>query len=818
MKKVVVLLFALTFAASAFGAWVDETPTYTGTPAKVFAAYPTSDGLAIAVGCITGDGNIYQTTSYSQSWTDLHMLLNPPPDITAMAYGGGLLFAGGVAAGNISVRYWDGSWHLTNTTPAFANLYGMAMVASSTTDVIVIGDLAGPTPKIVRSTNSGTSWTDITTAFPGLGGDRLMTITNVSGNTFVAAGVGGKIYKSTDGGATWTPQTSGTLNTLRDIHFYDSSVGFIVGDSAILYTFNGGTTWTPITTAANWTAVQVVQGSTSGSYTAYLATGSVVYSTTSSGASFGSLTLEQDLQTIAGVPAILDLFIDDRDNMWAATSRGGHGKIYHNITPLALTSFKNGNDSNVVARGTTQDCYLRGTNLQRRNWATGTAFANPSVTINSTTRNSNGEVKFNITIGAAAALGNCNINATNGDGLTAALAGGGVNGLALGPNPTIYTVSPNLVKQNWIGTVTITGDAFQAHTNSRIAFDAQTAGATIEFIGVPTVVSTTTAVATVSAASVGTFRVWLTNASGGPNFYDAFTVEANAPPPNFAWMSFDGVTYDATVSPYPPGQLISPTPQMIAVFTDTVTTFDANTQNTAKLIITGDTFKAIYNVPASSVFLEDSNRRAVIRYQIPGGLAFPPNTNTAQAYIENSARDPQLGTARVRVLYEAHKAVPSGFALVYPHIWNPNKSDVAFQWKMTDPIPASVKLDFRRIDGQIAGSFTKPTKVVFSRSDTIVSNSYKIVSVSVRKSDLMEALLSQGMMYCIIHGDTGIYSKAKVMVQYEDEENIPYLLTANGLQLTACSSGFRPGGPRPHQNRRGSAAAGNGQSLRGAGR
>ena len=769
MKKVLVLFFVVTFAASAFGVWVDETPTYIGTPANVFAAYPTSTGLAIAFGCTNVAGTIYQTTDYSQNWTDISILVNNPPVITVTAHGGSRLFAGGVVGGAIDVRYWDGSlpvsWNQTSMAPAFANLFGMA--ASSSTNVVVVGDApGGVVPKIVMSTNAGASWTDITSAFSGLGTSDLLTIVYVGGNTFVAAGEGGKVYKSTDGGVTWSPQTSGTSNILRDIHFYDSSVGFIVGDSAILYTFNGGSTWTSISTAANWTAVQVVQGSTSGSYTAYLATGSYVYSTTSSGGSFGSPTLEQDL-TGAQVPAILDLFIDDRDNMWAATSRGGDGKIYHNITPLALTSFKNGNDSNVVARGTTQDCYLRGTNLQRRNWATGAAFADPNITINSVTRNSNGEVKFNITIGAAAALGNCNINGTNADGLTAALAGGGTTGLAIGPSPTIYTVSPNNVKSGWIGTVTITGDAFQVHTNSKINFAPQTAGATIEFIGVPTVVSTTTAIATVSASSVDTFRVWLTNASGVANYYDAFTVEANGPPPNFAWMSFDGVTYDATRFDYPPGQSISPTPYIVAVFTDTVTPFNTTiSQNTAKIIIEGPGSWAYKEVPSTEVFLEDSNRRAVIRYQIPAGWAFPTNTNIVKAYIENSARDPQSGTARVRILSEAQKGVPSGYALVYPHIWNPDKSDVSLQWKMTDPIPASVKLDFRRIDGQIAGSFTKPTKVVFSRSDTIASNSYKIVSVSVRKSDLMEALLSQGMMYCIIHGDTGIYSKAKVMVQY----------------------------------------------------
>ena len=40
----------------------------------------------------------------------------------------------------------------------------------------------------------------------------------------------GTILKTTDSGVSWTPQTSGTEEWLRSVHFIDSEKGWIVGD------------------------------------------------------------------------------------------------------------------------------------------------------------------------------------------------------------------------------------------------------------------------------------------------------------------------------------------------------------------------------------------------------------------------------------------------------------------------------------------------------------------------------------------------------------------------------------------------------------
>lgn len=92
MRKILTLLFVLFLSASAFGDWVAESAPYPDI-ANVFAAYPTSNSLTIAVGLINGNGNVYVTSDYAQGqpWTPIPIPLNPPPDVTAMTYGGSRL-------------------------------------------------------------------------------------------------------------------------------------------------------------------------------------------------------------------------------------------------------------------------------------------------------------------------------------------------------------------------------------------------------------------------------------------------------------------------------------------------------------------------------------------------------------------------------------------------------------------------------------------------------------------------------------------------------------------------------------------------------
>ena len=74
----------------------------------------------------------------------------------------------------------------------------------------------GYTGKIIRSTDNGSSWDNVTK----VDNDNLYGVT-FGNNTFVAVGESGKIVKSTDNGSSWDNVNSGTTNTLYGVTFGD---------------------------------------------------------------------------------------------------------------------------------------------------------------------------------------------------------------------------------------------------------------------------------------------------------------------------------------------------------------------------------------------------------------------------------------------------------------------------------------------------------------------------------------------------------------------------------------------------------------------
>lgn len=777
MRKILTLLFVLFLSASAFGAWVVENNTsFDKVPLYKYAAYSTNTSLTLY--SAGNHGGFFVSTNYGSSWVNRSMILNPP-DIRAMAVGGGTVFAGG--GPKILFSSDSGSnWHNTATSPNFTNINGIA--AKSASDLVVVGDQGGA-PKIAWSNNAGSSWTAATLP-GGLGANVPQAVCYLGNNTYVCAAKGGKIIKSTDNGANWSNLSSGTALDLADVFFYNGSVGFAVGGSApltpiILYTSNGGTTWSTLSSPANhvWSAVYIVAGASSGDLIAYLVGHDSgddldkIYSTTSSnsGTSWSSLSFQY--QAAASSVFIRGLYCDDRYNLFAAGISGINGITFHNITPLSFTSIEQAlrPGQNSFPRGFTGNAVLHVVNAQRRDWSAPGAisFSSSDITLNSATRTGPDDLTLNLSIGSAAS-GPYNISGVNTDGLTATLPGGGSTGLFGSLPPSLITIDPSRVRQNWIGTITATGEHFQVDPLTAITFAPQTTGTTLEIIGTPTIVSSTTAVVTVSAFSVGNFRFELTNADGGYGFIDFFVVDPSISPPSFESISFDGITYDATTFPYPPGQLISPTTRIVAVFTDTDNPFNATSQNTAKFLASTDSSLTIYNVPASSVSLTDSNTRAIIDYQIPAGTPLHPNVNTIKAYMENGNGEARIQPARVRIGYLLRKNVPDNVALPSHHVWNPDKEDLDLQWKLVGPVtlPPAVKIETRRVDGVTAGSHMAATRVVFSYDDVDPQKSYKIVNISTKKSLLLEHELSQGLLLFIIHDDSTIYAKAKVMVQY----------------------------------------------------
>jgi len=96
---------------------------------------------------------------------------------------------------------------------------------------------------LVKSTNNGTSWTQLTISGAIAKINDLHFFTDLSG---IVVGNNGTIYKTTNGGTSWTQQT-GVVSTavhINDIQFTDANHGYIAGTNGTLfYTTNGGSNW-----------------------------------------------------------------------------------------------------------------------------------------------------------------------------------------------------------------------------------------------------------------------------------------------------------------------------------------------------------------------------------------------------------------------------------------------------------------------------------------------------------------------------------------------------------------------------------------------
>jgi len=101
------------------------------------------------------------------------------------------------------------------------------------------GWVLGETGTVGRTTNGGTTWQNAVT-LPG----NLFGISFPSPTTGFICGTSGAIYRTTNSGQNWSALSSGTSNTLTDIHFASELNGMCVGESGTrLLTINGGINW-----------------------------------------------------------------------------------------------------------------------------------------------------------------------------------------------------------------------------------------------------------------------------------------------------------------------------------------------------------------------------------------------------------------------------------------------------------------------------------------------------------------------------------------------------------------------------------------------
>lgn len=147
----------------------------------------------------------------------------------------------GVAVGLLDIlRTRDGGATWTRLTDERFTLTSVTHFSPS--GVIATGGqrtMGGTGSVILRSTDSGGTWTPVLTGAAGTG---AVDFADESIGTSV--GTKGGILRTVDSGVTWIQQTSGTTEDLRDVSLPSASIGIAVGSNAtILRTTNRGALW-----------------------------------------------------------------------------------------------------------------------------------------------------------------------------------------------------------------------------------------------------------------------------------------------------------------------------------------------------------------------------------------------------------------------------------------------------------------------------------------------------------------------------------------------------------------------------------------------
>lgn len=172
----------------------------------------------------------------------------PSPTVIYVVGGGPILGGPGILCKSTD----GGNIWTAQTIPTTSPLYAIDCVNAMTCFA------AGSGGHILKTTTGGESWsmvtlTDSRDLLPGPDPSPtfwgIKVVSPYAGITVVAVGNLGNVWRTTNAGTTWgildTPNLpAGFLTNLTEVHFADTTTGYIVGDlQTVLKSANGGVSW-----------------------------------------------------------------------------------------------------------------------------------------------------------------------------------------------------------------------------------------------------------------------------------------------------------------------------------------------------------------------------------------------------------------------------------------------------------------------------------------------------------------------------------------------------------------------------------------------
>lgn len=154
-----------------------------------------------------------------------------------------------VGASGTILKTTDGGLNFTPANYGTTTLYKIHFLNNN---IGYMGSASTTTGRLIKTTDGGTSWQDVTAAVPGLTG-TVRGIHFVNDTLGFISNSAGRIFKTTNGGSTWAESyyIGSTTATIYEVKFADENYGYAISSAGrVLQTTDSGVNWTLTQTTA----------------------------------------------------------------------------------------------------------------------------------------------------------------------------------------------------------------------------------------------------------------------------------------------------------------------------------------------------------------------------------------------------------------------------------------------------------------------------------------------------------------------------------------------------------------------------------------
>lgn len=259
----------------------------------------------------TGGGSyFYRSTNGGTTWLSTYasntypygMVVNSPTPTTV--YGAGYTYDGTRWRMSFYKSSNSGaSWSTTYLADSASYAYCIGLDRTNPSNIYVGGyTYMNSTyyPMIYKSSNGGTSWTQLTNGIPTSGYYVYSVAVHPTNSNIIYLGIyTAGIYRSTDAGASWTQVSTHYYNYAMATSIADPNAALVTGYNDVYKTTNAGATWFADTVGFKGLSAFGLAMSQTNGQVAYVGDNMGAFKTTNGGARWSSINNNLNLGAIA---------------------------------------------------------------------------------------------------------------------------------------------------------------------------------------------------------------------------------------------------------------------------------------------------------------------------------------------------------------------------------------------------------------------------------------------------------------------------------------------------------------------------------------